>query len=161
MKKNLIRVFACVMAAAAIMTLTASGNDKSSPPAESSEAESSAATDLPTSGKFATIDEFVNSSIMQSQIKTLKDSAGDSGMDDITLAGEGNKLIYTFTFAEGTETEGMAEALEAALDTQASTFENVASSLKAAVEVEDPIVVVTYADSEGNEIYSREFTAAE
>ena len=184
MKKNFVRIFACVMAASAILTLTAcgSGNNtsstasagaasssvssavssapESSASVESSEVSSSAGiAGLNANGKFDTIDGFVNSDIVQSQLDSLKTSAEDSGMN-ITITGEGNKLIYTFTYGEGTETDGLAEALEAALDTQASTFEGVAASLKEAVEVEDPIVVVLYADSEGNEIYSREFTAA-
>lgn len=182
MKKNFVRIFACVMAASAILTMTACGSDntsstassgasssvssavssapESSTPAESSEVSSSTGVvGLNANGKFDTIDGFVNSDIVQSQLDSLKTSAEDSGMN-ITITGEGNKLIYTFTYGEGTDTEGMAEALEAALETQASTFEGVAASLTEAVEVEDPIVVVVYADSEGNEIYSREFTAA-
>lgn len=182
MKKNFVRIFACVMAASAILTMTACGSDntsstassgasssvssavssapESSAPAESSEVSSSAGVaGLNANGKFDTIDGFVNSDIVQSQLDSLKTSAEDSGMN-ITITGEGNKLIYTFTYGEGTDTEDLAEALEAALDTQASTFEGVAASLTEAVEVEDPIVVVVYADSEGNEIYSREFTAA-
>lgn len=181
MKKNFVRIFACVMAASAILTMTACGSDntsstassgasssvssavssapESSTPAESSEVSSSTGVaGLNANGKFDTIDGFVNSDIVQSQLDSLKTSAEDSGMN-ITITGEGNKLIYTFTYGEGTDTEGMAEALEAALETQASTFEGVAASLTEAVEVEDPIVVVVYADSEGNEIYSREFTA--
>lgn len=182
MKKNLIRAFASVMALAAVLTLSACGNDSSSSTgskaasssvsstaesstpvssaAESSAAESSKSTaGIQASGKFATIDDFVNSDIVQSQLSSMLESMGDDM--DISIAGEGDKLIYTFKFAEGTETEGMAEVLEAGMETQASTFEGIASSLKAAVEVENPIVVVLYADSEGNEIYSREFTAAE
>ena len=33
--------------------------------------------------------------------------------------------------------------------------------MKLAVDVESPVVVVRYLDNEGNEIYSREFTAAQ
>ena len=179
MKKNLLRALACGMALATILTLSACGNDggssssktasssasstvESSTPAssaaESSTAESSSAG-LPASGKFATINDFVNSDVVQSQLSTMMESMGDDM--DITITGEGDKLIYTFKFPEGTETEGMAEVLEAGMDTQAATFEGIASSLKDAVEVENPIVVVLYADSEGNEVYSREFTSAE
>lgn len=183
MKKNFVRILACVMAASAILTMTACGSDdntsstasaagasssvssavssapESSAPAESSEVSSSAGmAGLNANGKFDTIENFVNSDLIQSQLDSLKSSAEDSDMN-IAITGEGNKLVYTFTYGEGTDTEGMAEALEAALDTQASTFEDVAASLTEAVEVEDPIVVVVYADSEGNEIYSREFTA--
>lgn len=43
------------------------------------------------------------------------------------------------------------------LQSQASTFESVASSLKAAVEVENPVVVVRYLDNTGAEIVAQEF----
>lgn len=42
---------------------------------------------------------------------------------------------------------------------QADTFKNVASSIKAAVEVENPVVVVRYLNADGSEIYSEEFAA--
>lgn len=45
------------------------------------------------------------------------------------------------------------------METQASTFEMIASSLQEFVAVTDPIVVVTYTDSQGNVITSQEFTA--
>lgn len=47
--------------------------------------------------------------------------------------------------------------LESSLQSQASTFESVASSLKAAVEVENPVVVVRYLDNTGAEIVAQEF----
>ena len=37
----------------------------------------------------------------------------------------------------------------------------VAQTLKAAVDVENPVVVVTYKDSQGNVIVSQEFTSGE
>ena len=51
------------------------------------------------------------------------------------------------------------QVLKAGLDSQKDTFKNVAASLKDAVNVSNPIVVVQYKDSDGNEIYSAEFTA--
>ena len=47
--------------------------------------------------------------------------------------------------------------MESSLQSQASTFETVASSLKAAVEVENPVVVVRYLDNTGAEIVAQEF----
>ena len=42
---------------------------------------------------------------------------------------------------------------------QEATFSSIASSLKLVVDVEDPVVEVVYADSQGNVIYSQEFHA--
>ena len=38
---------------------------------------------------------------------------------------------------------------------QADTFQNAASSIKVAVEVENPVVVVRYLNADGSEIYSK------
>lgn len=79
----------------------------------------------------------------------------------VDVLAEGNKLIYEFTYGPDVNTEGIADALSAALQEQASTFELVAQTLKAAVDVENPVVVVTYKDSQGNVIVSQEFTTGE
>ena len=52
----------------------------------------------------------------------------------------------------------MTEQLQSAMDGQADTFKNVASSLKLAVEVENPVVVVEYIDMNGEVILSAEYT---
>ncbi len=131
------------------------------------DASSTALSDdnLTSSGKFATIEDFVNSSIMQAQFETMKkqvEGDGDEGMT-VDLTGEGNKLIYTFTYTEldDVDQETLSTVLEAGLDQEADTFEDVASSLKSAVEVENPVVVVTYKAPDGSELCSREFSPAE
>lgn len=111
-----------------------------------------------STGKFKTIADFVASDEMQQQLESIKSAAEGQNMD-ITITGEGDKLVYTYTFAEGTDTTGAADILKEGLDAQAETFQSVASTLKLVVDVENPIVVVTYLDSDGTVIYSAEFTA--
>ncbi len=115
---------------------------------------------LNANGKFDTITDFVNSDMMQEQIASLKGNLEDAGMG-LEIGAEDNKLIYRYTVSGVTEDtiEVMAEALSTAMEGQASLFESVASALKAAVEVEDPVVVVTYLTESGEEIYSQEFTS--
>ena len=110
------------------------------------------------SGKFATVAEFANSEEVQSELEAQKKSLEGSGMD-IAITGEDNKLIYTFTYLEMENQDGMAEALQQGLEAEKTTFSGVAKSIKLAVDVENPIVVVRYLDSTGAEIYSAEFTA--
>ncbi len=115
-------------------------------------------------GKSATVEDFVNSDAMQKQLETLKSSLGDEQALAIDLKGEDNKLIYTFTYPEELSEEDislMKDALESALDSMSGTFEEIASSLKKAVNVENPVVVVTYVTKDGTEIYSKEFSPAE
>ena len=78
---------------------------------------------------------------------------------DISISGEDNKLIYTYTYSQNVDTSQMADTLKNAMASQADTFKNVASSIKAAVEVENPVVVVRYLNADGSEIYSEEFAA--
>ena len=137
MKKLLQRALTCVMAVVIIATLAACNS---------------------SNGKFNTIADFVNSEQMQEQLESAKSAAESQGMS-IDITGEGDKLIYTYTFPADTDLTGAADILKEGLDAQADTFKNVASSLKDAVNVDNPIVVVLYQDSEGNEVYSAEFTA--
>lgn len=109
------------------------------------------------SGKFATLQEFVESDVMQEQLETQLASLEGTGITADLIA-EDNKLIYNFTIEDPELSAAMdATVIESTLDAQASTFETVASSLKEAVEVENPVVVVRYLDNTGTEIASREF----
>ena len=128
--------------------------------AAQSEAEAVASAEEEAAGEvtgmYSSIEEFVNSDIVQTQLEAMQPE--ELGVD---VLAEGNKLIYEFTYGPDVNTEGIADALSAALQEQASTFELVAQTLKAAVDVENPVVVVTYKDSQGNVIVSQEFTTGE
>lgn len=108
--------------------------------------------------KYGSMEDYVNSDEVQSQLSATLAEAEAQGMK-MEVKGDGNKLIYAYTFAEGIETEGMADALKEALSAQASTFETIATTLKGAVDVDNPVVVVQYLASDGTEIYSQEFAA--
>lgn len=180
MKKNVVRIFAAMMALCLALSLTACGgtqsgtssaaNESSTVQESSTQEESQTSENTPatteegqdetdtagTAYAFGSMEEFVNSDEIQSQLEAMQTE--ELG---VTVTGEGNKLIYTYTFAEGTATDGMAEALDSAVQAQASTFESIAASIALAVDVENPVVVVRYQDSTGAEIYSAEFSAAE
>lgn len=172
MKKFALRLAAALLAAGMILSMTActSSGPESSVASETStvseastvyEMDEEPSTENNTSdetGKYASISDFVNSDLLQSQMESLKSTASEAGMD-IEITGEGNKLIYTFVISDELNVDGIAETLEAGLESQASTFESVASSIALAVEVENPVVVVRYVDTQGNEIAAREFTA--
>ena len=108
-------------------------------------------------GKIDSIEAFVATDEMQSQIKEAKESVEDG---TLTMA-EGNKLVYVYTYQTDLDIEATKEALATAIEQQASVFENVAKEIKNAVNVENPIVEVRYLAKDGTEIYSQEFTAAE
>ena len=108
-------------------------------------------------GKFASIQEFIDSDMMQKELATQLESLEGTGIS-MELTAEDNKLIYNFKIDDPDLSAAMdASALESSLDSQASTFESVAGVLPTAIDVDNPVVVVRYLDSDGNELASREF----
>ena len=79
------------------------------------------------------------------------------------LTGEGNQLIYNFIIEDPDISAIMASDpsyLTDSLESQASTFSSVAKSLSAAIDVEDPVVVVRYTGSDGTVLASQEYPAS-
>lgn len=110
-------------------------------------------------GKFSSVQSYVESEAVQSQLQDLFRSLEGSGMD-MDVRGEDNKLIYEYTFnTDLGDTDVIAASLEQALEANASTFESVAADLKEAVNVDNPVVVVRYMTGDGKELCSREFSA--
>ena len=101
--------------------------------------------------------EYVRSAEMQAQVASLQQTMEEQGLN-MTITGDGNKLIYTYTYPSEVP-DVMGDALESALQAQSSTFESIAETLKQAVDVDNPVVVVRYLSSDGTEICSMEFGA--
>ncbi len=164
--KGIIVAALAVSAALGMASCADSPKDASSPsstvssqtePADSSSAASSQTT--PVGTKYATMKEYAEAPEVQKQMETMADLYKDSGMT-FTMTGEGNKLIYTYTYPEGMNTSGMADAMDGIADQMAPSFELIAESLKNVVEVDNPVLVVKYMDADGTELYSREFSSA-
>lgn len=166
-------VTACIMSLA-VLSLTACSNSNSSSDTSStndysalesavsssssgsSASESSSDSSL-SGNKYATVEEYVKSDAVQSQLDTLKTTIKNMGMD-VEVSAEDNKLIYTYTYDTDVDTEGMADQLKETLETQSSTFKSVLSSLKSYVDVDSPVIVIKYLNNDGTEIYTHEFT---
>lgn len=128
--------------------------------ADDAAAADDTADDAAVTGKFASIQEFIDSDIMQEQLQTQMSALEGSGMS-MEITGEDNKLIYSFKIDDPDLSAVMdTAALESALESQTSTFESVAGILPTAIEVENPVVVVRYLDSDGNELVAREFASS-
>ena len=168
--KNLIRKMLLVMCVATFaLAFTACGkSDKPEPdaveeedtaeePEEPAAENEEDASDLPASGKYATLEDFINSDLMQEQLDSQIASLEGTGLTaDITA--EDNKLVYNFTITDPNVAASLdAAALQSSLDSQASTFESIASTIPLAVEIDNPVVVVRYLDSTGAVIVSQEF----
>ena len=178
--KNLLRkglLFLCVLMLAAAMTACGSDDsdnskkedettEEATPADDSSEDDADAAdsgevdTGVTADGKFKSLEGFVTSAIMQEQMESQMQSLEGTGIS-CALAADGDKLVYNFTIEDETLASAMDKAtLDSQLESMASTFESIASTLPDAVEgVENPAVVVRYLDPAGEEITSMEFTA--
>ena len=173
--KNLIRKMLLVMCVTTFaLAFTACGKSDKSEPAAAEEEKASKdvaeepeepeteteenTSDLPASGKYATLEDFLNSDMMQEQLDSQVASLEGTGLTAEVTA-EDNRLVYNFIFTDPNMTAGVdASTLQSNLDSQASTFESIASTIPLAVEIENPVVVVRYLDSAGTELASREFT---
>ena len=109
-------------------------------------------------GLYASIEDYINSDMVQDQMKTLMDSMEGSGMD-MKMFAEGDTLVYEYYYTDIEKADGMAELLEEGLAEQASTFTSTATSLKTFIDVKNPKVEIRYIDCKGVLIYSKVFNA--
>ena len=77
---------------------------------------------------------------------------------------EDNKLVYCVIVEDSSLADALAsnlDILEDGYDDSASDMGTVAASLSDAVDIENPVVIFRYVRSDGTEIASREYTAAD
>lgn len=137
MKKAISKVFSLTLAILMVVSLAACAQNN---------------------GKFASVEDYLANEQVQEQLQPSIDSVKNMGLD-LKITGEGNKLIYTYTYATQLDEDGVAEQLKEGLNAQASTFEGVASNLKDVINVDNPVVVVTYLNKDGTVLHTQEFTA--
>lgn len=107
---------------------------------------------------YDSMEEYVASDLMQNILNsTLEDIRTDE--IDFALKGEGNRLIYEYTYTTLAMTEEMTPLMEQEMDKQDEAFQSVADSLTDVVGVEQPTVVVRYLDMNGAQIAAREYPA--
>lgn len=183
MKKNLIRLFACVLALVCLISLaacsggnTSSAGEKtssapvSSAPVSSAVDSSSAAASTPEDTSSAasaagglTLEDYVNSEEMQAQVSAMGEGFKDQG--SVSVTAEGNTMIFTFAFndlgdADLTELgTTLSQAMEA--DAISSLYGTLASELKKELQADDVSIKVCYATNDGTELCSKEFFPAE
>lgn len=167
MKKNAIRLFACAISAACVLSMSACGSNG----AESSAVESATiigGADSETSivvanadAPYANVEEMLADETVASAMEESLSAMESEGLS-MEIKGEGNRLLYTFTYEsldENTDLEQLGSALEEAVSGMSSTFESIAGSLADTVQEANPVVVVIYQTADGTELYSGEFSA--
>lgn len=114
------------------------------------------------SGKPKNIEAYLKN---ETVAKQLDEQLSSMSSDEFTveIAGEGNTLIYTFTFGEAIDLSdetikaAIVSALESGMEQQRSVFEGIADELQEQVEEENVKVRIVYNNADGTEIYSGEF----
>ena len=167
MKKNLIRLFACALCIVLLMSLAACGGEKkndenktenSTPVSSTGQADVNAGPD--DDGLYANIEALMASAEMKSQLDSMLEGMKSDEID-VTVTGQGNKLVYTFTYNDVGDMDlgELSDSLGEATEALGGTFETIASSLAPLVKEANPSVVVIYNAPDGTELYNHEFNA--
>lgn len=150
MKKNGFKMIACAFVMTAVLSLGAcSGGEKKA------ETKTDGVTE---EGKFNSIKDYLKDETVAKQIEQITEASEEIGVKlDITADGE--RLVYSYTYEEIVKSDSLKQQLTTQMESNKAVYQNTAASLKEAIDVEKPVVVVEYVDSNGDSICSAEFTA--
>lgn len=111
-------------------------------------------------GKFKTMEGYVQSDVVQLQLKSLREMI-DSDIMEVEISGQENKLIYTYIYKEmyDVDEKALGEALRSYLDDNdlSEKYTSMTNLLKTMVEVENPVIVLQYITEDGTELCSKEY----
>ena len=111
-------------------------------------------------GKFKTMEEYVQSDLVQLQLKNLREMT-DPDILEVEISGQENRLIYTYIYKDiyDVDEKAFVEAVRSYLDDKdlSEKYASMANLLKTLVEVEDPVIVLKYIAEDGTELYSKEY----
>ncbi len=126
--------------------------------------ETAETADTADTAEGMTLEDYFNSDVMQAMVNAAKEQYSEDGIEAEMYA-EGDELRYVFTMTDVETTEDeravLAEALKASTEASAESFIDTAVQAKEVVTNDEVIVVVTYMDGAGNELYSQSFSSAD
>ena len=153
------RILILAMIACFVFALTAcgskpAGNDASDTPVSSNEVGSN----LPS------LEEYFNSDIMQGVVSAVKEQYTEEGIS-ADLYAEGDELHYEFRMDDVVTSEeerpAIAEQLKSSTEASAESYYDTAVQAKKSVCNDVVIVVVSFYDGDGNELYTQSFSSAD
>ena len=126
--------------------------------------ETAETADTADTAEGMTLEDYFNSDVMQAMVNAAKEQYSEEGIEAEMYA-EGDELRYVFTMTDVETTEDeravLAEALKASTEASADSFIDTAKQAKEVVTNDEVIVVITYYDGAGNELYSQSFSSAD
>lgn len=178
MKKRTLKGLACVAAMAVMLSATACGSKETDAPAsdvvedaeneaepeaeptQEPETETEAEPEAGESAESQTFEDYYNDPAVKAVFDAQIEALANQGMT-ISLEVKGNEMAMIYQYEEGIELpENAKELLEAALEENASTFEEQAGNLDLAIgQTGACSVVVRYLDTEGNLLAERTYKA--
>ncbi len=92
-------------------------------------------------GFYDSVEEYLQSDIMQQMLETLKSSMQDV---DIEVTANGNTLQYVYTYETEMDKDVIGPILDKQMEAQASTFKGIAQQVKSVVNVDEVLVEVIF-----------------
>ena len=165
MKKRIVSMAAVVCLALSLSACGGGGDTADNTAQETTgQTETAETADTADTAEGMTLEDYFNSDVMQAMVNAAKEQYSEEGIEAEMYA-EGDELRYVFTMTDVETTEDeravLAEALKVSTESSADSFIDTAKQAKEVVTNDEVIVVVTYMDGAGNELYSQSFSSAD
>lgn len=184
MKRRTLKLAACAAIMALTLSMTACGGDDAAKTADTADTEDVAAAEAETDNEadasaddaeaeaqidtdadaaasgYSTLEDYYNDPTVKSALDSAFEAMASDGMS-ASLEVEGNVFTVIIKIEDSSMlVDGMAEALDAALDAQADTFKAQVKQFDEVVEHDGACtVVMRYTDPDDNVLAEKAFTA--
>lgn len=132
--------------------------------AETTTSSDASDSDLLSLVEFFAADGEEVQSMLDAMLDAMLAQYEDQGIS-VKLYAEGDEMHYNFTIDSVVTTEEtrpeLTEALKAGTEASATSYYELAKTVKESVSNDVVIVVLTFFDGEGNELYTQSFSSAE
>jgi len=164
------RIFALLTMVCLAVSLAACGGSATQEETTSdTTAETTTSSDASDSDLLSLVEFFAaDGEEVQSMLDAMLDAMQAQYEDQdisVKLYAEGDEMHYNFTIDSVVTTEEtrpeLTEALKAGTEASATSYYELAKTVKESVSNDVVIVVLTFFDGEGNELYTQSFSSAE
>ncbi len=167
MKKRIFALLTMVCLAVSLAACGGSATQEettSDTTAETTTSSDASDSDLLSLVEFFAADGEEVQSMLDAMLDAMLAQYEDQGIS-VKLYAEGDEMHYNFTIDSVVTTEEtrpeLTEALKAGTEASATSYYELAKTVKESVSNDVVIVVLTFFDGEGNELYTQSFSSAE
>ena len=156
------RIFALLTMVCLAVSLAACGGSATQEETTSdTTAETTTSSDASDSDLLSLVESFAaDGEEVQSMLDAMQAQYEDQGIS-VKLYAEGDEMHYNFTIDSVVTTEETRPELTAGTEASATSYYELAKTVKESVSNDVVIVVLTFFDGEGNELYTQSFSSAE